>query len=129
MGIERALADPADQRAVVVGAARSVEPDRPLPRHRVGRGLRSDPAAVPHGDRWTRPRAARGDARDLVPAAVRGHVAARAGVPDGMTRISVRVQPGARRTALLGRLADGTWKLAVTAPPEGGRANDAVVEL
>lgn len=44
-------------------------------------------------------------------------------------RIAVRVQPGARRSALLGRLASGEWKLAVTAPPEDGRANDAVVEL
>ncbi len=41
----------------------------------------------------------------------------------------MRVQPGARRTALLGRLESGEWKLAVNAPPEDGRANDAVVEL
>ena len=44
-------------------------------------------------------------------------------------RLAVRVQPGARREALLGRLGSGEWKLAVTAPPEDGRANDAVVEL
>ncbi len=44
-------------------------------------------------------------------------------------QVPVRVQPGARRNALLGRLASGEWKLAVTAPPEDGRANDAVVEL
>ncbi len=44
-------------------------------------------------------------------------------------RLSVRVQPGARRDALLDRLATGEWKLAVTAPPEDGRANEAVVEL
>ena len=44
-------------------------------------------------------------------------------------RLSVRVQPGARRVALVGRLESGEWKLAVTAPPEDGRANDAVVEL
>ena len=44
-------------------------------------------------------------------------------------RLAVRVHPGARRTALLGRLESGEWKLAVNAPPEDGRANDAVVEL
>lgn len=44
-------------------------------------------------------------------------------------RIAVRVQPGARRNALLQRLASGEWKLAVSAPPEDGRANEAVVEL
>jgi uncharacterized protein (TIGR00251 family) len=44
-------------------------------------------------------------------------------------KLTVRVQPGARRSALVGRMANGTLKLAVTAPPEGGRANQAVVEL
>jgi uncharacterized protein (TIGR00251 family) len=44
-------------------------------------------------------------------------------------RIAVRVQPGARRNALVDRLANGDWKIAVSAPPEGGRANEAVVEL
>lgn len=44
-------------------------------------------------------------------------------------KIAVRVQPGARRDALLERLASGEWKLAVSAPPEDGRANEAVVEL
>jgi len=44
-------------------------------------------------------------------------------------RLAVRVHPGARRDALVGRLANGEWKLAVTAPPEGGRANEAVLEL
>ena len=46
-----------------------------------------------------------------------------------MTRLALRVQPGARRTALLSRLASGEWKVAVSAPPAEGRANDAVVEL
>ncbi len=45
-----------------------------------------------------------------------------------MTRIAIRVQPGARRAGVVGKLSDGTWKFAVTAPPEGGRANVAVVE-
>ena len=44
-------------------------------------------------------------------------------------RLSLRVQPGARRTALLGRLSNGDWKVAVAAPPIDGRANEAVVEL
>jgi hypothetical protein len=39
------------------------------------------------------------------------------------------VQPGARRTALLARLASGEWKVAVTAPPVEGRANEAVEML
>jgi hypothetical protein len=46
-----------------------------------------------------------------------------------LARLSVRVQPGARRDALLARLDTGEWKLAVSAPPEDGRANEAVVEL
>lgn len=41
----------------------------------------------------------------------------------------MRVQPGARREALVGWLKDGTLKLAVAAPPEGGRANRAVEAL
>jgi uncharacterized protein (TIGR00251 family) len=44
-------------------------------------------------------------------------------------RLSLRVQPGAKRTALVARLASGEWKVAVSAPPVDGRANDAVVEL
>lgn len=41
-------------------------------------------------------------------------------------RLRVRVHPGARRPGLVGRLADGSVKLAVAEPPEGGRANRAV---
>jgi len=44
-------------------------------------------------------------------------------------RLAVRVHPGARRAGLAGWMDDGTLKVAVTAPPEGGRANAAVVEL
>ena len=44
-------------------------------------------------------------------------------------RLALRVQPGARRSALVARLAGGEWKVAVSAPPVEGRANEAVVEL
>ena len=44
------------------------------------------------------------------------------------TRLRVRVSPGARRGGVAGRVGD-VWKLRVTAPAEGGRANDAVVRL
>jgi uncharacterized protein (TIGR00251 family) len=42
--------------------------------------------------------------------------------------LPVRAQPGARKTAVVGEQA-GALKLAVTAPPEDGRANAALVEL
>lgn len=44
-------------------------------------------------------------------------------------KLRLRVQPGAKRTALLKRMPSGEWKVAVSAPPVDGRANDAVVEL
>jgi uncharacterized protein len=44
------------------------------------------------------------------------------------TRLRLRVSPGAARTELAGRHGDG-WKVRVTAAPERGRANDAVVGL
>jgi uncharacterized protein (TIGR00251 family) len=42
--------------------------------------------------------------------------------------VAVRAQPGARKNAVLGEQA-GALKVAVTAPPEDGRANDALVEV
>jgi uncharacterized protein (TIGR00251 family) len=42
--------------------------------------------------------------------------------------LAVRAQPGARKNAVLG-LQNNALKLAVTAPPEDGKANDALVEL
>jgi uncharacterized protein len=44
------------------------------------------------------------------------------------TRLRVRVSPGARRGGVAGRVGD-VWKLRVTAPAEGGRANEAVLRL
>jgi len=44
-------------------------------------------------------------------------------------RIRVRVHPGARRERIVKRVDDGSWRIEVHAPPEDGRANDAVVRL
>jgi hypothetical protein len=43
-------------------------------------------------------------------------------------RISVTVSPGAARSKLVGRHGEG-WRARVAAPPERGRANDALIEL
>jgi uncharacterized protein (TIGR00251 family) len=42
--------------------------------------------------------------------------------------LPVRAQPGARKTAVLGEQG-GALKVAVTAPPEDGRANQALTEV
>jgi hypothetical protein len=42
--------------------------------------------------------------------------------------LTIKVQPRARKNALIGELA-GALKIAVTAPPVDGRANDACVTL
>jgi uncharacterized protein (TIGR00251 family) len=41
--------------------------------------------------------------------------------------LPVRAQPGARKSGVLGEQA-GALKVAVTAPPEDGRANKALIE-
>jgi uncharacterized protein len=47
---------------------------------------------------------------------------------EASTRLRLRVAAGARRNELVGRHGDG-WKVRVTAAPEGGRANEAVLDL
>jgi hypothetical protein len=44
------------------------------------------------------------------------------------TRLRLRVSPGASRSEVVGPHGDA-WKVRVTAPPESGRANEAVREL
>lgn len=43
-------------------------------------------------------------------------------------RLRLHVVPGARRAGVVGRHGEG-WKVRVTAAPERGKANDAVVRL
>jgi uncharacterized protein (TIGR00251 family) len=47
--------------------------------------------------------------------------------PDGAT-LAVRAQPGAKKDKITG-LHDGSLKVAVSAPPEDGRANEAIIRL
>jgi uncharacterized protein (TIGR00251 family) len=45
-----------------------------------------------------------------------------------VARISVTVLPGAARTELVGPHGDG-WRVRIAAPPERGRANEALIQV
>src|SRR5271168_2328201 len=45
-----------------------------------------------------------------------------------MTRITLKIRAGAKRTAFAGKLGD-VWKLHVAAPPVDGKANDALTKF
>jgi uncharacterized protein (TIGR00251 family) len=42
--------------------------------------------------------------------------------------LAVRAQPGARKNAIVGKHG-GALKVSVTAPPEDGRANEAITQM
>jgi uncharacterized protein len=48
------------------------------------------------------------------------------GVP--LTRLRLRVVPGSAQPGIVGRYGDA-WKVRVTAAPQRGRANEAVLDL
>jgi uncharacterized protein len=45
-----------------------------------------------------------------------------------MARLTVRVHPRAKRSAIAGRMGDA-WKLSLAAPPVDGKANDECVRF
>ncbi len=49
-------------------------------------------------------------------------------VKGARTSLRLRIIPGARRSGIVGRHGGG-WKVRVTAPPEAGKANEALLDL
>jgi uncharacterized protein YggU (UPF0235/DUF167 family) len=49
-------------------------------------------------------------------------------VPGASSRLRLRVAPGGRRSAVVGRYGEA-WKVRVAAAPERGRANDEVIAV
>jgi uncharacterized protein len=47
----------------------------------------------------------------------------------GPVRLALRVSPGAERTRVAGRMADGRLKVRIAAPPEHGEANAELVRF
>ena len=49
-------------------------------------------------------------------------------MPGSSSRLHLRVAPGSRRSAVVGRYGEA-WKVRVAAAPERGRANDEVIAV
>lgn len=49
-------------------------------------------------------------------------------VKGARTSLRLRIVPGARRSGIVGRHADG-WKVRIAAAPEAGKANEALLRL
>jgi uncharacterized protein len=45
-----------------------------------------------------------------------------------IARVPLRVSPGSTRSVIVGRYGNA-WKVRIAAPPQEGRANDALVDL
>ena len=108
----------------------------PSSRRRTPRRARSRARRAPNGSACSatrarsRPAARRLETPSETPRTARGGQTA--GIlywadGDARPRVRLRVSPGAD-TELAGRHGDG-WKVRVAAPPERGRANDAVLDL